>query len=265
MQRQRSFIVGGNWKMNGSIDLVNTISSSLDSLEKDIHVMPSFKVIVFPPTPFLIPARHQFPQWIQLGAQITSSKSEEGAYTGEVSSTILKSLQVEWVIVGHSERRQYFDENEETIKAKIKSCFDANINVIYCIGESLRIRESNQIYEHLDNQLESVLVSLIKGNESKIVIAYEPIWAIGTGIVAKSHQIQEALQHIMKWLKRFFPFTYQYISIIYGGSVNAKNCIELANIPELDGFLVGGASISQDFCTIITQSLAQIKRSSNSL
>lgn len=245
--------------MNGSIDLVNIISSSIDSLSQDNHTISSLKIIVFPPTPFLIPARQQFPQWIQLGAQNTSCKSGEGAYTGEVSNTILKSLQVEWVIVGHSERRQYFDENEETIKAKLKSCFDANINVIYCIGEPLRIRESNQTYEYLDNQLESTLTFLLKGNESKIVIAYEPIWAIGTGIVAKPHQIQEALQHIMKWLKKSFPSTHQHISIIYGGSVNGKNCNELVNIPELDGFLVGGASISQDFSTIITQSLAHIK------
>ena len=252
--------------MNGSPDLVQSMSSALFSCQAPADT--AIQVVICPPLPLLSYVRQYCPGWIQLGAQQVSSRPKHGAHTGEVSATILKHALVDWVIIGHSERRNLTpeqDDNPVIIQEKMKTCLDEDIGVIYCIGESLPIRQSNTLWPHLCNQLSSVLTpSFIqdiisstistKPFHQKLVIAYEPIWAIGTGIVATPDQIQEVHQQIRQWIITFFPQSLaSKIRILYGGSVNSKICASIHEIPNVDGFLVGGASILPgEFVSILT-------------
>ncbi len=166
---------------------------------------------------------------------------KKGAYTGEISPVMLKDLNVEYVIIGHSERRKYFYETDEIINRKIKACIDENLNVIFCIGETIEERQANKTFDILKRQIEKGLEGIT--NPEAIVLAYEPVWAIGTGIVASEAQIEEAHAFIRKRLKEFYSDKADKIRILYGGSVTPENIYSIMNTENVDGVLVGGASL----------------------
>jgi len=177
---------------------------------------------------------------IKLGAQ-NAFYEMHGAFTGEISPVMLKELSVDYVIIGHSERRKYFSETDEIINKKIKACLNAGLNVILCIGETLDERQSNKTFDVLKSQLTFGLEGI--DNPEAIVIAYEPVWAIGTGIVASEAQIREAHEFIRKKLTELYSDEANFVRILYGGSVTPDNIYSIMNIPEVNGVLVGGASL----------------------
>jgi triosephosphate isomerase len=178
---------------------------------------------------------------------------EEGAYTGEVSAKMIKSVGTEYVILGHSERRQYLNETAEIIKAKIKIALSASLKPIFCCGESIEIRKKNQHLEFVEHQLEQSLFSFNADEIKEISIAYEPVWAIGTGRVASPEQAQEMHAHIRVLLiKKYGSEIANKTSILYGGSCNAQNSFELFKQLDIDGALVGSASLNaSDFLQIV--------------
>ncbi len=180
---------------------------------------------------------------IQLGAQ-DLYWLEEGAYTGEVSPLMLKDAGCQFVIIGHSERRQFFGETNDTVNLKLKAALKHGLTPIVCVGEKLEEREKNQTFKVLDDHVHNGLKDITAEDAHKIVIAYEPVWAIGTGKTATSAQAQEAHAYIRKLLDRMFGAEIaQAIRIQYGGSVKPENIVELINQPDVDGALVGGASL----------------------
>jgi triosephosphate isomerase len=187
-----------------------------------------------------------------IAAQNCYSK-KSGAYTGEVSAEMLKSIGVDYVILGHSERREYFNESNAMLAEKINICFEYELNPIFCCGEPLNIREANGQNDFVEKQLKESLFNLSRSQLQNFVIAYEPIWAIGTGKTASNEQAQEMHAHIRKVLNdQYDTATADSISILYGGSVKASNAKEIFEQPDVDGGLVGGASlIAADFAAII--------------
>jgi len=175
-----------------------------------------------------------------------------GAFTGEISPIQLVNAGVPYVILGHSERRTLFHETSVLVAEKTRAALDASLSVILCIGETLQERESGQTTKVVETQLQAAVDVLNEGDWSKIVVAYEPVWAIGTGKVATSAQAQETHADIRAYLsKAVSSAVAENTRIIYGGSVNAKNCKELATQPDVDGFLVGGASLKPEFVDIV--------------
>ena len=187
---------------------------------------------------------------IELGAQNVHF-AEKGAYTGEISANMLKEYGVKYVIIGHSERRQYFGETDETVNKRTLAALEAGLIPIVCIGESLEERETGKTEAVLDRQIEIGLKGI--DDISKIVIAYEPVWAIGTGKTATSEQANETIGYIRKKCGEVFcPKCAEKVRIQYGGSMNAGNCKALMAMPEIDGGLIGGASLkAPDFATIV--------------
>lgn len=199
------------------------------------------EVVVAPPSLYLGVARESFPSNIQIAAQNVFDKGN-GAYTGEVSVSQLVDLGINWTIIGHSERRTIFKEDDEFVASKSKAALDGGVHVIFCCGESLEQRDQGKTIEVVNNQLKALKAKV--DDWSNIVIAYEPIWAIGTGKVASPEQAQEVHLAIREWLKKEVSAkASEEIRIIYGGSVNEKNCKSLSVQPDIDGFLVGGASL----------------------
>lgn len=189
---------------------------------------------------------------IKLGAQnVHFAKS--GAYTGEISAGMLKELKVEYVIVGHSERRQYFDETNETVNLRCKAAIAEDIKAIVCIGETLSERESNKTEEVLFAQITEGLKDLTAADFKKIIIAYEPVWAIGTGKTATAKDADDTIAYIRKTIgKQFGKAIASHLRIQYGGSMNVKNVKELMSMENIDGGLIGGASLKpEDFAQII--------------
>ncbi len=223
------FIVAGNWKMNLNSESSYELTNSIKSIEtKD-------KVILFPPFTYLSLVAHLTATTnISLGGQ-NCSEEEKGAFTGDVSSEMLKDVGCEYVIIGHSERRHNHNETNELINKKLKRAHDSGLKVIFCIGETLEQRESGNILNVLEKQLEEGLT--IDSNVDNTIIAYEPIWAIGTGRTAKIEEVEEVFDSLKKTYKN---------KILYGGSVNEETCKDLKKINNLDGFLIGGASIKVD-------------------
>lgn len=237
----RTKIVAGNWKMN------KTLSEAID-LVSLIAKNPGDKTvtkIIFPPFPYIsaltnfIGATGNF----YTGAQ-NCSEHASGAFTGEVSAAMLKSIGCKYVLVGHSERRQYFGETNLISAKKIKLALENNLKVIYCVGETLSERKANTHFEIVKTQL----TEAIKGvDPANIVIAYEPVWAIGTGETATQAQAQEMHAYIRGCLKNLFnEEASNNTSILYGGSCNAQNASELFVCPDIDGGLIGGASLKAD-------------------
>ncbi len=187
---------------------------------------------------------------IHLGAQNVHF-AEKGAFTGEISAAMLKEFGVEYVIIGHSERRQYFGETDETVNKRMHAALAAGLIPIVCVGESLEERETGKTEAVLDVQIREGLKGL--DDFSKIVIAYEPVWAIGTGRTATAEQANETIGYIRKKCAEVFcPNCAAKVRIQYGGSMNAKNCKELMAMPEIDGGLIGGASLkAEDFSIIV--------------
>jgi len=241
----RKFFVGGNFKMNGSRDGIKSIVEGLNNAS----LSPNVEVVVSPPSIYLAYTRDLLRKEIGVAAQNVYDKGN-GAYTGEISVQQVLDVGAQWVILGHSERRTILRESDEFVASKTKAALDGGLSVILCIGESLEEREKGITVEVVTKQLAAV-AEVVK-DWSKIVIAYEPIWAIGTGKVATTQQAQDAHEAIRKWLgEKLGAETAEKTRILYGGSVTDKNSKELAQQPDVDGFLVGGASLKPAFIDII--------------
>uniref|UniRef100_A0AAF5PVY7 Triosephosphate isomerase n=1 Tax=Wuchereria bancrofti TaxID=6293 RepID=A0AAF5PVY7_WUCBA len=241
----RKFLVGGNWKMNGNKASVDNIIKFLN----DGAVVPNVDVVVAPPAPYLLYVKEKVKNGIEVSAQ-NCYKVEKGAFTGEISPAMIKDLGLHWVILGHSERRHIFGESDELIAEKVLHAVDSGLQTIFCCGEKLDEREAGKTKAVNFRQLQAVIDK--KANWNKIVIAYEPVWAIGTGKTASPEQAQEVHGWIREFLKeKVSADVAQKTRILYGGSVTAENAAELAKKPDIDGFLVGGASLKPDFIKII--------------
>ena len=243
----RKPIIAGNWKMNNTasqgVALVNAIAPLVTEANCDVVVcVPAINI---PAIAEAIKGTN-----IKLGAENVHF-AEKGAYTGEISAAMLLEYNVEYVIIGHSERRQYFAETDETVNKRTLTALAAGLTPIVCIGESLEERETGKTEEVLATQIHEGL----KGIEdiTKVVIAYEPVWAIGTGKTATAEQANETIAYIRKTIGEMFcPHCAAAVRIQYGGSMNAANCKELMAMPEIDGGLIGGASLkAPDFATIV--------------
>jgi triosephosphate isomerase len=249
----RQKIVAGNWKMNKTLDEAHVLASEIMGMVTN-EVKGNVKVIFCVPFPYLIPVRNLIGSnsKIAVGAQ-NCSEHEWGAYTGEVSSPMIKSLNIQYVIIGHSERRQYFGENGKLLAKKIDVALKNGLTPIFCCGEPLEVREKNEHEKLVKQQVEESLFHLDAAALQKIVIAYEPVWAIGTGKTATSQQAQDMHAVIRTHLStKYGQSVADNISILYGGSVNAANAKELFSCPDVDGGLVGGASLkSREFTEVV--------------
>lgn len=209
------------------------------------------EVVISPPALHLLNAQEQLgsSSKISVAAQNAYHKAS-GAFTGEISVNMLKDASIPWVILGHSERRTLFHETDAQVAEKTAAALAEGLSVILCIGETLEQREANETVNVVVRQLDAVAAQVKDWN--KIVVAYEPVWAIGTGKVATSEQAQEVHAAIRKWASdKLGKSAADGLRIIYGGSVAAKNCKELAGQPDIDGFLVGGASLKPEFVDIV--------------
>ena len=250
----RKKIVAGNWKMNKlyseAVELVDEITMML----KDDKKTDEITKVIIPAFPYIRKVvRHSHGiKNLFTGAQNCSSE-EAGAYTGEVSAAMIKSLEATYVIIGHSERRSYYKETHEDLKRKVNIALGQAITPIFCVGETKEMRQAKKHFEIIEEQIKDSLFHLPANEFCKLVLAYEPVWAIGTGLTATSSQAQE-MHHFIRSIieKKYGKETANAISILYGGSCNAKNAPELFACPDVDGRIIGGASlIAKDFITII--------------
>jgi triosephosphate isomerase len=246
MEQSRKLFIGGNWKSNGDLEFVKSHTAFLNSVEFDANKVEVAVSPIFIHLPAVLSSLES--RYIVSAQNV--SMFDNGAYTGEISAKQLKDLGVNWTLIGHSERRQYFGENEEVVGKKLKIALDNGINVIACIGEKLSEREAGNTIQVVSNQVKTLVGSI--SDWSKVVIAYEPVWAIGTGVTATKEQAQEVHAEIRKLLaSTTSEEVAKKVRIIYGGSVTEKNANELMTQNDIDGFLVGGASIKSGFKTII--------------
>ena len=245
----RRKIIAGNWKMNmlpnEAMDFINGLEPNVKNEKCEIILCVPYIDLFYT----LLTAQNTN---IKIGAQ-NMHWEQKGAYTGEIAPKMLKSINVNYVIIGHSERRQYFGETDETVNKKIKAAFENELTPILCVGETLKQRELGLAEEVITQQTELALEGLLKEQVKNVVIAYEPIWAIGTGKVATKEDANEAIKQIRNKISSIYGEEIsQNISILYGGSVNAQNAKELFGASDIDGALVGGASLKVDeFETII--------------
>lgn len=210
---------------------------------------PNTEVVVAPPGPYLSLVRSQLPEQIGVAAQ-NCYKVAKGAFTGEISPAMISDLGCGWVILGHSERRHVFGESDALIGEKVAHALSAGLSLIPCVGEKLEEREAGQTEAVCYRQLKAIADHVT--NWDKVVIAYEPVWAIGTGKTATPEQAQEVHAQLRAWLSSHVSADVAAKTrILYGGSVTAENCRELATKPDVDGFLVGGASLKSEFVQII--------------
>ena len=246
----RKKIVAGNWKMNKSwseaTELSKSLSSGASAFPEDVQV------IISPPSLYLLGLQKELPTNIALSAQ-NCSEHEAGAFTGEISASMLNSIGVNHCIIGHSERRQFFGETDEVIRMKIDACLRNLITPIFCCGELLSERKANKHFTTVSGQLQQALFHLSSDQLAQVVIAYEPVWAIGTGVTATIQEAEDMHAFIRGFIaEHYVESVANGIPILYGGSVNASNATELFACPNVDGGLVGGASMkAADFTTII--------------
>jgi triosephosphate isomerase len=249
----RQKIVAGNWKMNKTLEEANVLASEIAGMVAD-EVKGNVQIICCTPFPYLIPIKNLLGNGARISvAAQNCSEHESGAYTGEVSAVMLKSIGIQSVIIGHSERRQYFGEDGTLLAKKVDAALKHGLTPIFCCGEPLDVRESNGHEALVKKQVEEGLFHLDENSIKKVVIAYEPVWAIGTGKTASSQQAQDMHVVIRKHLSsKYGQSTADSISILYGGSVNAANAKELFACADVDGGLVGGASLkSREFVEIV--------------
>lgn len=239
------FFVGGNWKCNGTkssvMDLVSTLNNSTVPADVDVVVAPPFVHLDLVQASLMMPYNISAQNcWVSKG----------GAFTGEVSAEMLKDMGIPWVVLGHSERRSLCGESSIFVGDKCKYALDTGLAVIACIGETLAEREAGNLESVLNEQMSAIAARV--SDWTNVVIAYEPVWAIGTGVVATPEQAQEVHAFLRKWVAdKVGAEVADTLRIIYGGSVNAANCAELGGQEDIDGFLVGGASlIGPDFVKI---------------
>ncbi|CDW80551.1 triosephosphate isomerase [Stylonychia lemnae] len=243
----RRLLVGGNWKSNGNVtfvrEMINEVLNRMKFDEKKVDVVVAPIVIHIPSAKAMLNTN------IMVCAQNINMMGN-GAYTGEVSAEQIKDFGLQWVIIGHSERRKLFSENNEIVAKKVERAQDQGLNSIVCIGETYEEREEGLTKDILKAQLDAIKQSI--RDWSKIVIAYEPVWAIGTGKTASSDMAAEVHDYIRKWVaQNCSELISQQTRIIYGGSVTEKNAESLITQKDIDGFLVGGASLKQTFAEIV--------------
>lgn len=253
----RTPIMAGNWKMNldhlEAVQLVQDLGSAL--VDKNYDASKSEAVVIPPFTDIrsiqVLVDSDKLP--IAWGAQDISA-NEDGAYTGEVSGSMLAKLGCSYVVVGHSERRQYHAESDELVNAKAKKAIEHGLTPIICCGEALEVRRAGKHVEHTVGQIKADLAGIDAADVARLVIAYEPIWAIGTGETATADDAQEVCGAIRKAVEELYDApTAEAVRIQYGGSVKAGNVVEIMGKPDIDGALVGGASLkADDFAQIAT-------------
>jgi triosephosphate isomerase (TIM) len=250
----RKKIVAGNWKMNKLYsEAVNLVDEITVMLENDTQSEEITKILV-PSFPYLRKiARHSHGiKNLFTGAQ-NCADEEAGAYTGEVSAAMIRSLGATYVIIGHSERRIYYKETHEDVKKKVNIALNQSLTPIFCVGETKDARYAKKQFTTVEEQIKDSLFHLPASQFGKLILAYEPVWAIGTGLTATSHQAQEMHLFIRTLIsEKYGKEISDSLSILYGGSCNAKNAAELFACPDVDGGLIGGASlVAKDFITII--------------
>ena len=236
----RKKVIAGNWKMNmlpnEAISFINELAPQTQSANCEI-------ILCVPYTDLFYSLLTVQGTNIKIGAQ-NMHWEEAGAYTGEIAPQMLKCINVEYVIIGHSERRQYFNETDETVNKKIKSAISHGLKPILCVGESLNQRELNQTKEVISQQIEKALKNILPEEMENVIIAYEPIWAIGTGKVATKEDANNTIKQIREKITLLYGSEMaQNTTVLYGGSVKPENAKELFSAPEIDGALVGGASL----------------------
>jgi triosephosphate isomerase len=238
----RRFLIAGNWKMNttrqSSVALAGELGVAAAKDEAGVEVL------VAPPYPYLIPVAEKLSgSAVQVGAQDVYFEAP-GAFTGEVAVEMLKDCGCRYVILGHSERRHVLGETDEIINRKVRAAIAGGLHVVLCVGELLSERQSGQTQEVLDQQMKGGLAGVSEADAANLVIAYEPVWAIGTGVTATPEQAESAHEHLRNWLaSRYTPAFSAKVRILYGGSVKADNAESLLGQANVDGALVGGASL----------------------
>ena len=244
----REFLVAGNWKMNGSTAANEALISGIVA---GVPEGSGFKLLVCPPFPYLASvARQVSGSRVALGAQNVSDQ-ESGAFTGETAPSMLKDVGCDYVIVGHSERRALYGETSDQVAAKFQAAQAAGITPILCVGETLQEREAGTTEAVIDEQLDAVLETAGVGAFATAVIAYEPVWAIGTGKTATPDEAQDVHRHIRARLAEHDADLAEKVQILYGGSMKGDNAPGLLCMPDIDGGLIGGASLkASDFLAI---------------
>lgn len=245
---KRKKIVAGNWKMNMTMDESIKLIAELEQISEnniDIKIAPAYTNL-YKSISLLMSSQ------IEVIAQ-NLHQEKNGAYTGEISAEMLKSIGIKTVIIGHSERRQYFNETDIILSKKVKTALEHSLNVIFCVGEELSEREKGNHFELIKTQIKTGLFDLNNDEIKNVVIAYEPVWAIGTGMTANTHQIQEMHEFIRNLInEKYNHMISSNIRILYGGSVKPNNAKEIFSLDDVDGGLIGGASLSfSDFSSIV--------------
>lgn len=245
----RKQIVAGNWKMNNGLQeteiLINELLAETNHSGCEVMVAPSF-----------VSLKTAIDSLNDNDIEVVSQnvhQSNDGAYTGEVSAKMLSSIGIKTTIIGHSERREYFSETHEILKNKVDISLQNSIKIIFCFGEELKDRKTNNHFNIISNQISESLFHLSSSDWDNIILAYEPIWAIGTGETASSDQVQEMHSFIRNFIgQKYSNELAQKISILYGGSVKPNNAKEIFSMTDVDGGLIGGASLkSKDFFSIV--------------
>ena len=245
----RRKVIAGNWKMNmlpnETIQFIEELTPLVKDTDNEVILCVPYTDLFYA----LLTAQNTN---IKIGAQ-NMHFAESGAYTGEVSGKMLKSINVEYVIIGHSERRQYFNETDETVNKKVKAAFENGLKPIVCVGETLEQREAGKVEEIITNQTKLALEGLTNEQVQNTIIAYEPIWAIGTGKTATKEDANDAIKAIRNKIAEIYgQNTADRVIIQYGGSVKSSNAKELFSMPDIDGALVGGASLkAEEFSKIV--------------
>ncbi|RJE75824.1 triose-phosphate isomerase [Pseudoalteromonas sp. MSK9-3] len=247
---QRKPIVAGNWKMNGSIELVSEISTAISKYKNE-----QVDVIIFPPAPLLCKAVES---GVNVGTQ-TISEFDSGAFTGEIEAKLAKQLGANYTLVGHSERRAIFGETSEIVAEKFAKAQEEGLIPVLCVGETEKQRELGETEKVVAEQINAVISKLGIAALSNSVLAYEPVWAIGTGKTATPEQAQSVHKFIRDMLSTQSEPVAQALQILYGGSVNDKNSKSLFTQPDIDGGLIGGASLKADaFVSICNSALGNV-------
>jgi len=260
MRAGRKFFIGGNWKANGTPASVEKLVKDLNAAQVAVSTATDVQVVLAPPFVFLSDVKKTLRPDFAVSAQNLWDKPP-GAWTGETPAALLTEMGINWVILGHSERRENNGETDQVVADKTRYAIENGLQSITCIGEKLQEREAGETFNVLEKQLKPIAAALSEDDWSKVVLAYEPVWAIGTGKVATPEQAEEVHAFLRQWLKTHVSEKVSdSVRILYGGSVNDKNSEELGLKPNIDGFLVGGASLKGDaFTTIINSAKAKLR------
>jgi triosephosphate isomerase len=243
----RKKLVAGNWKMSGTKESVNKLVNELNNIESNDNC----QVVIFPSFIHLQQVKNQLTNDIKIGAQDCATEFDTVAYTGEVSAAHLKDIGASYVLVGHSERRTLIKESNEFLISKTKAALKADLTPIFCVGELLEEYNQQKGKEVVNAQVQVLIDGIGLDNLGKVVIAYEPVWAIGTGLSATGEYAQDIHASLRSYIAGQNADLAEKISILYGGSVKANNAKELMDKPDIDGVLVGGASlIAEEFAGI---------------